>query len=73
MAASVQQIRAPQPFSDGSVADVPENDTDADWVCLGHIDPSRGQGLVIRTSDGSPTIASVKLGAGTKDAFEPKA
>jgi hypothetical protein len=50
---------------DGSVADVPENDTDADWVCLGHIDPSRGQGLVIRTSDGSPTIASVKLGAGT--------
>lgn len=31
-------------------------------VCPGHVDPSRGAPLVIKTSDGSPTIASVKLG-----------
>ena len=33
----------------------------SDQVCPGHVDPSRGQGLVIQTSDGSPTIASVKF------------
>ena len=33
----------------------------SDQVCPGHVDPSRGQGLVIRTSDGSPTIASVQF------------
>jgi hypothetical protein len=33
----------------------------SDQVCPGHVDPSRGQGLVIRTADGSPTIASVNF------------
>lgn len=32
-------------------------------LCPGHVDPSRGASLVIKTSDGAPTIASVTLGA----------
>lgn len=36
----------------------------SDTVCPGHIDPSRGQGLTIQTSDGSPTIASVNFRIG---------
>ena len=33
----------------------------SDTVCPGHVDPSRGAGLVIQTSDYSPTIASVQF------------
>jgi hypothetical protein len=33
----------------------------SDQVCPGHLDSSRGQGLVIRTADDSPTIASVNF------------
>jgi hypothetical protein len=33
----------------------------SDRVCPGHVDPSRGPGLVIQTSDGSPSIASAEF------------
>ena len=36
----------------------------SDTVCPGHLDPSRGQGLTIQTSDGSPTIASINFRIG---------
>ena len=51
--------------ADGSVANVPEGGTDADWFCPGHIDPCAEPycyaSFTIKTSDGSRSIMSARV------------
>jgi len=50
---------------DGSIGDVSENGTDADWLCPGHVDPCAEPycqaSFTIKTSDGSPSIISARV------------